>query len=589
MEELNIKSQKVKTHYMRKVLPIYAKQKKMVTILMFVMVVCGVLGILQPIYSANALASLASEKFKDATKFIIIMCALGLGRIVFNLIMESLYIRVNAKTKKELTEKLIWSINSTKMSTLDGTKLGSLSEKLSNDIGSVSDCYLDMMNLVFNILTNIVFLIYIAFLNFYLFLILMGYVLLLFGVCTIKSRIWIRGRKITKKANDEARSAYMEQISGMRDVKLLGIEESVTSYSGKKYDKALKLEVSVGDKRNFIRRTQGAISIVFELVFLLIGIVFIKREMILLTGLLIIYSYYGRVEGLVNFLSSFKEFSAEGEIAASRIFDVIENYEKENFGTENLENFSGKIELKNTNFSYTGEKQVLKNANLCFEPGKMTAIVGKSGSGKSTILNLISKLYDVEDGQIFYDCKDINSLSKATIRNNVGEISQTPYIFNSTVRQNLLFSKPDATEQELKDVLKAAQIYDDVVNMPQFLDTEIGENGVKISGGQRQRLAIARLLLKDTKVIVFDEATSALDNSSQKKIVDLLETFKSQKTIIIVAHRLSTIINADTIYMVEDGSVIAGGTHRELMKKCKSYRELYKLEEQSATEKITKK
>ena len=589
MEELNLKSKKVKTHYMRKVLPVYAKQKKMITFLMIVMVICGVLGILQPIYSANALASVASMQFESATKFIIIMCILGLSRVLFNMVMEGLYIRVNAKTKRELTDKLIWSINSTKMSKLDSTQMGSLAEKLSNDIGSVSDCYLDMMNLIFNILTNIVFLIYIAFLNFYLFLILMGYVVLLFVVCTIKSRIWIRGRKITKKANDEARSAYMEQISGMRDVKLLGIEESVTNYSSKKYEKALRLEVKVDDKRNIIRRTQGALSIIFELVFLLIGILFIKKEMILLTGLLIIYTYYGRVEGLVGFLSQFKEFSAEGEIAASRIFDVIENYEKESFGTEELENFSGKIELKNVNFSYDGERQVLKNANLCFEPGKMTAIVGKRGSGKSTILNLISKLYDVGDGQIFYDGTDINALSKNTIRQNVGEISQTPYIFNSTVRQNLLFSKPDATDDELKQVLKDAQIYEDVVNMPKYLDTEIGENGVKISGGQRQRLAIARLLLKDTKVIVFDEATSALDNSSQKKIVDLLETFKEKKTIIIVAHRLSTIISADTIYMIDDGKIIASGTHRELMKKCKDYKDLYKLEEQGATDKDDKK
>ena len=589
MEELNLKSKKVKTHYMRKVLPVYAKQKKMITFLMIVMVICGVLGILQPIYSANALASVASMQFESATKFIIIMCILGLSRVLFNMVMEGLYIRVNAKTKRELTDKLIWSINSTKMSKLDSTQMGSLAEKLSNDIGSVSDCYLDMMNLIFNILTNIVFLIYIAFLNFYLFLIVMGYVVLLFVVCTIKSRIWIRGRKITKKANDEARSAYMEQISGMRDVKLLGIEESVTNYSSKKYEKALRLEVKVDDKRNIIRRTQGALSIIFELVFLLIGILFIKKEMILLTGLLIIYTYYGRVEGLVGFLSQFKEFSAEGEIAASRIFDVIENYEKESFGTEELENFSGKIELKNVNFSYDGERQVLKNANLCFEPGKMTAIVGKSGSGKSTILNLISKLYDVGDGQIFYDGTDINALSKNTIRQNVGEISQTPYIFNSTVRQNLLFSKPDATDDELKQVLKDAQIYEDVVNMPKYLDTEIGENGVKISGGQRQRLAIARLLLKDTKVIVFDEATSALDNSSQKKIVDLLETFKEKKTIIIVAHRLSTIISADTIYMIDDGKIIASGTHRELMKKCKDYKDLYKLEEQGATDKDDKK
>ena len=579
MEKLNLKSKKVKTHNIRKILPFYAKSKGLIAFLVVLFLFGGVVGIMQPIFSANALASIAERKFNDAIKFAILMCSLGICRVLFNGLIEAVYLRINVKTKMQITKLVINSINDTKMSKLDSTKLGYLSERLSSDVNSASDAYLDMMNLIFDILTNVVFLGYIAFLNVYLFLILLAYVVLLYVVCTIRSRIVIRGRKIVKSAFDEARSSYYEQVSGIKDVKLLNLKENVTNFSNKKYENALKTEVKINDKRNMMRRIQGAFSISFELLFVLLGIIFVNKGLILLTGFLVIYTYYGRVEGLVNFISQFKEFSAEGEIAATRIFEVVEDYEKESFGSETIENFSGKIKFDDVSFSYNGETNVLKNVNLEFDCGKMTAIVGKSGSGKTTILNLISKLYDVGSGKILFDDKNIVDLTENSIRDNVCEISQSPYIFNSSIRQNLLFAKPDATDDELIEVLKQAQIYDDVEKMEKGLDTEIGENGIKISGGQKQRIAIARLLLKNPKVIVFDEATSALDNSSQKKIVDLLEKFKNKKTIIIVAHRLSTIIDADKIYMLDSGEVIASGTHNFLMKNCKSYKDLYKLEE----------
>ena len=584
MEKLELKAKKVTTHNMRKMIPIYKKHKGLMVVTLFFMIFSGVLGVLQPIFSANALASLASLEFKKAIKYTLIMCSIGLTRVVFNAFEEFFYVKLVLKMRYTLTDMVINAINRTKMKKLDSTGLGALSERLSGDVNSVCDVYIDMLELVFGILTNLVFLLYIAYLNVQIFFILLGYVAVLYIVCTIKSRIWIRGRKLTKKAKDIARSAYFEQINGIRDVKLLNIKENVTSFSNKKHEEALKIERSVNTKRNIIRRTQTAISAIFELIFLIIGISFVESGAILIAGLLVVYNYYGKVENLVSFMSSFKEFKAEGEIAATRIFEILEDYEKEEFGNEEIENFSGHIEFKDVEFSYNEGEPVLEGVNLTFEPGKVTAIVGKSGSGKTTILSLISKLYDANSGEILLDGKNINLLTEKTIHGNIGEISQSPYIFNASIRQNLLFVKPDATEEELVKVLKNAEIYKDVKKMPNGMDTEIGENGVKLSGGQKQRVAIARLLLMNSKVIVFDEATSALDNNSQNKIVEMLETYKENKTIIIVAHRLSTIVGADQIYMLDGGRVIASGTHKQLMRKCKEYHELYKLEEQSAKE-----
>lgn len=582
MEKLELTAKKTKTHNLRKVLPLYAKNKGLFGVQLFFMLAAGVLGILNPIFSANALACLAVGEFEAAITNAIIMCAIGLGRVILNGIEEFLYTKMNLKIRFMLTGMVVDAIGKTKMRKLDSTKLGELAERMGSDVNAISDSYLDMFDLIFSILTNLVFLFYIAYLNIYIFLILLGYVAVLYIVCTIRSRIWIRGRKIVKKANDEARSAFFEQITGIRDVKLLNIKQNVTDFSCGKLESAQKVEQSVFNKRNFIRRVQSSLSIIFELCFLIIGIVFVRKEILFLAGLLVIYMYYGRVESLVSFMSSFKEFKAEGEIAATRVFEIIEEFEKEEFGTEELEDFSGKIELKNVNFSYFEGQPVLKDLNINFESGKMTAIVGKSGSGKTTILSLISKLYDTDSGEILLDGKNINTLTEQTIHSNIGEISQSPYIFNASIRQNLLFVKPDATEEELEKALKDAQILGDIKKMPNGMDSEIGENGIKLSGGQKQRVAIARLILSNSKVIVFDEATSALDNTSQNKIVKMLEKLKKTRTIIIVAHRLSTIVGADKIFMLDGGKVVAEGTHKELMQTSKEYKELYMIEEKSS-------
>lgn len=581
IDKLTLKNEKVNTKNLKKIIPVYKKHKGLLIVVTFFMMCSGVLGILMPIFSANTLSSLAEGKFNMALRYTIIMCCLGLGKIIFNLLDEIFFVKVNLKLRFELTKMVIDSVNKTKMSTLDSTSLGALADRLSTDVNKISDTYLTLMDLTFNIITNVVFLCYIAYLNFYIFLILLVYVFVLYVVCSIKSRIWIKGSKITRRVKDIARSSYFEQIVGIRDVKLLNIKNEVTDYSHSKLKYALEIEESVRAKRNIIRRIQTAVSIVFELVFLIIGIAFVKKEFLLLAGLLVIYAYYGRVEGLISYMSSFKEFKAEAEISATRIFEVIEDYEKEEFGTETLEDFSGNIKLQDVSFGYHPETPVLKNLNMEFKPGEVTAIVGKSGSGKTTILSLISKLYDINSGEILLDEKNINTLCEEAIHSNIGEISQAPYIFNASIKQNLLFVKPEATDEEIVKVLKDAQIYKDVEKMPNGMDTEIGENGIKLSGGQKQRVAIARLMLMGSKVIVFDEATSALDNTSQNKIVKMLEKHKKDKTIIIVAHRLSTIVNADKIYMLDGGSVLAEGNHKWLMKNCKEYKELYELEEES--------
>lgn len=209
----------------------------------------------------------------------------------------------------------------------------------------------------------------------------------------------------------------------------------------------------------------------------------------------------------------------------------------------------------------------------------MVAIVGKSGEGKSTILKLITKSYDISDGEILIDNYNINELSEKTIKNNISIVSQSPYIFNLSIKDNIKLANPQATDEEIVEVCKKARIHDVITEMKDGYDTIVGENGVILSGGQKQRIAIARALIKKSKIILLDEATSSLDNDNQEKIKNVIKDLSKDHTVIIVAHRLSTIVNSDSILVLNNHGIIDSGTHNELMEKCLEYKNLYEIEE----------
>ena len=220
--------------------------------------------------------------------------------------------------------------------------------------------------------------------------------------------------------------------------------------------------------------------------------------------------------------------------------------------------------------------------NLFVMPaGTTAALVGKSGCGKSTVFRLLCRLADVTKGSVCIDGTDINTLDRESIRGNITVVSQNPYLFHLSIRDNLRLVKPDLTDEEMQEVCGIAQIADDIKRMPQGYDSLIGEGGVNLSGGQRQRLAIARSLLRDTPIMLLDEATSALDNVTQMEIMKGLDEVRKGRTLVMIAHRLSTVINADLILFIEDGKILDQGTHQELLERCASYRELYETDEQA--------
>lgn len=210
------------------------------------------------------------------------------------------------------------------------------------------------------------------------------------------------------------------------------------------------------------------------------------------------------------------------------------------------------------------KKMVINNMSFTIPANKTVAFVGRSGSGKSTILSLIPKLYECDKGQVMIDGVDVKELSKESLRKNISLVNQFPYIFNASIKENLLMANPTATDEMLKDALQKASLLDFVNELPKGVETVVGENGIKLSGGQKQRLAIARALLKESKIIIFDESTSSLDNFAQEDVRRSIESLQGGKTIVIVAHRLSTIRNADVIFFLDKGKIVAKGTFQQL-------------------------
>ena len=281
----------------------------------------------------------------------------------------------------------------------------------------------------------------------------------------------------------------------------------------------------------------------------------------------------------VRALSTLNMILNQGLSAASRILQIIDNENKikDEKEAKVLSLKEAKINFKNVNFSYDIDKQskVLKEINLEFNGGKMTSLVGHSGSGKSTILNLIPRFYDINSGDITIDNQSIYKTKIESLRNNISLVSQETTLFDDTIKNNIKYANVDASDEEIYKAAKLSYCDEFIELLPKKYDTLIGENGVRLSGGEKQSISIARAMMKKSSIILLDEATSSLDSETESKIQDALSILTKNKTTIVIAHRLSTILNSSNIYVIDSGNMVASGSHEELLKNSDLYKNFY--------------
>ena len=381
--------------------------------------------------------------------------------------------------------------------------------------------------------------------------------------------------------NDEVNGILNEtlSVSGQLLVKLYGKEKEEYERYEKVNGRMIKLNIRERMAgRWFFVILNTVTNIGPMLLYLVGGILMMKYDSDLTVGdITVLVALLGKTYMPVNSLLNIQVDWMRSMALFTRIFDYFDMpVEIENApDAVTPDHSTGEVEFKHVNFAYDEERQILKDISFKLESGHSIAIVGPSGSGKSTIINLIPRLYDVQSGSVAYDGVDVRKLDLGFLRGQVGVVSQETYLFNGTIRDNLLYAKPDATEEEMIAALKRANIYDFVENQELGLDAMVGNRGLKLSGGEKQRISIARVLLKDPKLLIFDEATSALDSISENKIQEAIEPIIKERTSILIAHRLSTILAADEILVVRDGEIVERGQHKELVKQGGVYQELY--------------
>ncbi len=386
----------------------------------------------------------------------------------------------------------------------------------------------------------------------------------------------------SQECSDEINGILNEtmSVSGQLLIKLFGREEA----EYQKYEKAsrrmVKLNIREGMAGRWFRVALSTFSSIGPmLIYLAGGILMMKFDSTITVGdITVLVALLGKMYGPVNQLLNIQVDWIRSMAMFTRIFEYYDmpvEIESPPDAIVPENRAKGEVEFKNVGFYYEEGRHILRDINFDLRYGECVAVVGPSGSGKSTLINLIPRLWDATSGTVTFDDIDVKKLDLTYLRQNIGIVSQETYLFNGTIRDNLLYAKPDATEEELIDACKQANIYDFIEKQETGLDTVVGNRGLKLSGGEKQRISIARVLLKNPSLMIFDEATSALDSISEQKIQDAIKPLIESRTSILIAHRLSTILAADEILVINDGVIAERGTHDELIELGGVYTKLY--------------
>ena len=542
---------------------------------------CGLTGIFTGYLNGAAVEAITNSNINLAIMYLIMYFFIGvlIGTILSGL-ANSMLLKIESKLTRTLGFNTYKKALNLPAIAFEEMSSGEIINRITNDADSLSFTFGKMINMISSIVTALVILVYVFFNSWIVGLILIIFLIILYFIIKKYTPLLKDAHKERKTTQDSFTSLANESIRGIREIKTLGIKEQLIINAKKSIDDIFKVSKKEIDLETRFNIVISLLKEVLEVGVFIICIILLYYKQITLTFFIAMTYYIYRYMWFIECLNDFTETYQKVSVSLDRVNEILENQKFNDvvFGNTDIKNMKGIIKFKDVSFSYPNEEKVLDDFNLIIEPNKKIAIVGASGQGKSTLFNLITRLFDANAGTISIDDVNILDISEECLRKNVSIIRQEPFIFNRTILENFKIIDENIKLKDVKKYVKEAYLDEYIESLPKKYDTLLGEGGVNLSGGQKQRLAIARTLAKNSKIILFDEATSALDNNSQEFIKKSIDNLVKNHTVVIVAHRLSTIIDADVIYVIDKGKVIASGTHNQLLTSCDYYKNLYKSE-----------
>ena len=489
---------------------------------------------------------------------------------------------MGARMEYDMREELFRHYQKLSFSFYDNQKVGSLMSRIGNDLFDIAELAHhgpeDLFISAIKLLGSLVIMMSVSWKLGLVALLILPLMILYAGKCNTNMRSAFKQNRVRTA---EFNAGVEDNLSGIRVVKSFANEEVETGKFRKVNDGLLASKRNAYRAMGTFHSGLGAFTTFITVAVLVAGAILISRQMLNVTDLITFMLYINNFTEPVRKLINFTEQFQNGATAFSRFREMVEvEVEIQDLPhAEEAPRFAGEVAFKEVSFHYPEhEKTVLSHVSLSVQAGEYVALVGESGAGKSILCSLIPRFYEVSDGAILIDGKDIRNYTLKSLRDQIGVVQQDVYLFSGTVMENIRYGRPNATDDEVIEAAKKANAHEFILSLPNGYESDIGQRGIKLSGGQKQRLSIARVFLKNPPILIFDEATSALDNESERVVQESLEKLAKDRTTFVIAHRLSTIRNAGRILVLTEEGIAEQGSHRELLEKNGIYADLYNMQ-----------
>jgi len=563
---------------LKKFISYYKPHKKIFFLDMLASFFVSLIGIVYPIVTRTMLNDLIPErKYRLIIIFGVLLLALYALRMFLNYFIQYQGHMMGVKMQAQMRSDMFSHLEKLPFSYYDEHETGKIMSRMTNDLMDISElAHHGPENLIICTITIIISFTYLTTINLPLTLIIFVCIpFLLLAASKLKTKMHAAFKQC-RAAVAVINAAIESSISGIRVTKAYTNAEKEKEKFEVGNGEFVEARRSAYDAMGRFHSATSFITDIFNVIVLIAGGFFLYRGDINFGDysafVVSVNLFISPVMTLINFTEQYQN----GVTGFERFLEIMNApVEKDAEGAADAGVLSGSILFDNVSYSYNGSSEVLHGIDLDIKKGQTFALVGPSGGGKTTICHLIPNFYQATDGKILIDGKNINSFTLESLRRNIGIVQQDIYLFNSSIRENILYGRLDASPEEVIDAAKRANIHDYIMSLPDGYETQIGERGIKLSGGQKQRLSIARVFLKNPPILILDEATSALDNATEILIQKSLDELAKGRTTIVVAHRLSTIRNAERIAVISDGYVAEEGTHDELIAKHGIYEKLY--------------